>query len=454
MRWIIVLSMTGTRLVLVAGAVAATLALIVPAAGQGKSESASLGWSQLGGGPTITSYGYGAVDGGLQLTGGPSQVVRGFRLGSVGPAESGKLTIDLTGSSRFSIASDRCTGKSIRRKLSCRVRVAYAPRTAETSDRATLTATGEAGVVARLRLSGRCSAGEPGHVYWVNTPEGTVNAGPRGGGCPAVATTLASGQGCPLAVAVHDAHAYWVGCDGTVKKVSLGGGSVTTLASGQHYPDSVAVDGTDVYWTNQEEGSNTGTVNEVPLGGGSVTTIASGQDYPNSLAVDGTNVYWLSGGAVNEAPLGGGSVTTLASGLTAVSFAWDGTHVYWISPGHDFTDGTVKEVPLGGGAVTTLASGQYDPLALAVDGTHVYWVDCGTCDSARNGTVNEVPLGGGPVTVLARGQSRPGSVAVDGTRVYWTNSLDGSVSEVPLGGGTVTNLAILQNGPASVAVGP
>src|SRR5436305_10788633 len=116
--------MKRTRWIFGAVAVAGVVALGAPAVGQGKAQEttqpASLAWSRSPGGPTITSYDFGAVDAG-------SSVSRWFRLGSAGTMKSGKLAIRLAGSSAFSITSDRCKRKSIGTKLSCWVRVAYTP---------------------------------------------------------------------------------------------------------------------------------------------------------------------------------------------------------------------------------------------------------------------------------------------------------------------------------------
>jgi hypothetical protein len=122
------------RWVFGAVAVAGVVALVVPAVGQGKAESASLGWSLSRGGATITTYAFGALD-------GRSRVLRGFRLGSSSLTKSGKLAIRLTGSSAFSITTDHCRRKSIGRELSCWVGVAYAPLVGGgTRDTATLRA--------------------------------------------------------------------------------------------------------------------------------------------------------------------------------------------------------------------------------------------------------------------------------------------------------------------------
>jgi hypothetical protein len=426
------------RWVFGAAALVGVVALVAPAVGQGTTKPASLAWSLSRGGAALTSYDFGAVDGGVR-------VVRGFRLGNSRLTKSGKLAISLFGySSRFSITSDKCKRKSIGRNVSCWVGVAYRPLGAGTSDTAWLRATGEGGAAATLSLSGS-SAGPSGHVYWANSYDGTVFKVPRGGGGVANLVPSFGNSYAPQAVAVDSTHFYLVNFFfGTVDEFGLNGDYPTTLANGQYYAISVAVNGTHLYWVD-ETGANGGTVNEVPVGGGTVTTLASGQDDPRSVAVDGTHVYWVNfgDGTVNEVPIGGGSVTTLATGQSEpVSVAVAGTHVYWVN----IADGTVNEVPVGGGPVTTLASGQNGPNSVAADGTHVYWVN------EFDGTVNDVPTGGGAVTTLASGQDVAGSVAVDATHVYWGNL--GTVNKVRLGGGPVTTLATGQNYPKSVAVGP
>ena len=404
--------MKRARWLFVAAAVAGIVVLVAPAVGQGKAASRSLEWSRSRGGPTITSYDFGAVDGG-------SSASKSFRLGSSMLTKSGKLAIRLTGSSAFSITSDKCTGKSIGQSLSCWVRMTYAPLGAPTSDTATLRATDEHGAAANLSLSGS-NLGPSGDVYFLDvvgaSATGMVNAVSRGGGS---VTTLATDQYPAVSVAVDGTHVYWVDSGGSVKKVPLGGGSVTTLATGQNDPLSVEVDDTHVYWVNFYGG----TVNAVPVGGGSVTTLASGQYNPRSVAVDGTHVYWVNYGTLGDES---DSVTT---------------------------DGTVNEVPISGGAVTTLASGQNNPSSLAVDGTNVYWVTGSWGSYAGLGTVNAVPVGGGTVTTLATGQNDPTSVATDGTNVYWVDQWSGGVRQVPVGGGPVNTVARGQSHPEWVGVG-
>ncbi len=436
----------------ISGAVVAAgiVALVAPAVGQGKTASTGLRWSTSRGGPALPSYDVGGVDGGARAT-------KGFRLGNSLRTKSGPLAISLAGSSAFTITKNHCTRKSIGKKLSCWIGVAYAPLRGGTNDKATLTATGPHSAAASLSLSGCSRSGQPNHVYWAEG--GRVNAVPAGGGC---VTILARGEHYPESVAVSGAHVYWINDRGvtgggeelgTVDKVSVGGGSVTTLATDHPGPcisSALAVDGEHVYWADFWGG----TVNEIPVGGGPVTTLASGQLFPCSVAVDGTHVYWSDlgdepDGSVNEVPIGGGGVTTLATHQNIpLSVAVDGTHVYWVDQfGNPDGYGTVNEVPLGGGSVTTLATGA-SLFSVATDGTNVYWVDF------DGGTVNEVPVGGGTVTTLARNHPGASSVAADGAHVYWTDwYLDGAVNEVPVGGGSVTVVAPRQSYPDSVAVG-
>src|SRR5262249_47842372 len=82
-----------------AAALVGIVALVVPAVGQGKAASGSLGWSGAPGGPVLTSDDFGAVDGGARAP-------RWFILGNSSLPKSGQLTIRLIGSKSFSITRD------------------------------------------------------------------------------------------------------------------------------------------------------------------------------------------------------------------------------------------------------------------------------------------------------------------------------------------------------------
>jgi hypothetical protein len=87
------------------------------------------------------------------------------------------------------------------------------------------------------------------NVYYTTTA-GTLARIPVGGGTP---TTLATGAGAALQLAVDADHVYFFGPDG-LAAVPIGGGSVTTLAPGSS-PAGIAVDAHDVYWTDTAAGT-------------------------------------------------------------------------------------------------------------------------------------------------------------------------------------------------------
>ncbi len=255
---------------------------------------------------------------------------------------------------------------------------------------------------------------------------------------------LSSGLNSPLRVAVDSTNIYWTENNdtGTVKKVSISGGTVTTLASGLNDPAGIAIDSTNVYWT--EENSN-GTVKKVSISGGTVTTLASGLSNPADIAVDSTNIYWTEDTTVKKVSISGGTATTLASGQSyPYGIAVDSTSVYWA----EFSSGTVKKVSISGGTATTLASGLSSPDNIAVDSSNVYWTEF-----TATGTVKKVSRSGGTVTTLASGLNKPWDIAVDSANVYWTENNDsGTVKKVSISGGTATTLASGLNYPAGIAV--
>src|SRR3989338_5191527 len=237
---------------------------------------------------------------------------------------------------------------------------------------------------------------------------------------------LSSGLNSPLRVAVDSTNIYWTenNSSGTVKKVSISGGTVTTLASGLSNPADIAVDSTNIYWTEDT------TVKKVSISGGTATTLASGQSYPYGIAVDSTSVYWaeFSSGTVKKVSINGGTATTLASGLSSPdNIAVDSSNVYWT----EFTaTGTVKKVSISGGTVTTLASGLNKPWDIAVDSANVYWTE-----NNDSGTVKKVSISGGTATTLASGLNYPAGIAVDSTNIYWTiySSTNGTINRIVKG---------------------
>jgi hypothetical protein len=263
--------------------------------------------------------------------------------------------------------------------------------------------------------------------------------------------TLASGQISPYVLAVDTTSVYWADWgtgsaqgDGSINKVSIGGGALTTLASGQRMPGGVAVDSTSVYW------SGVNAVYKVPLAGGTPVLVATGFTNDN-IAVGPSGVYGTSG---NDAPVsaplqGGGAATVLApgTGQNTYGITVDSTSLYWT----DFSDpGIVSKVPLAGGQATQLATGHVAE-GIAVDATSVYWVNAAGMNS---GSLMKVPLNGGTPITLATG-SFGGGLAIDNENAYVTAGSPGGIGwivKVPLRGGSITTLAGGLNEPHGIAV--
>ncbi len=130
---------------------------------------------------------------------------------------------------------------------------------------------------------------------------GKIRKVPLGGGA---VTDLATGLFTPQpTVSVDSTFVYFgeagfsIG-SGMIKKVPLDpGGSVFALASGQRFnvsfPIAMRLDNSYVYFVeNMPVTSGGGTVKKVSVNGGTVVTLASGLDVPNRLAFDSTHVYF------------------------------------------------------------------------------------------------------------------------------------------------------------------
>src|SRR5438046_1907261 len=114
------------------GALAATVALLVPVAAHGASAASrpALAWSPTTGTGT---YDYGAVDVGQAAS-------QTFTLTNSGGSATSALKVALSGSAAFTKTADMCTGTSLGPQKSCTVSVQYAPTVEGQSDNATLTA--------------------------------------------------------------------------------------------------------------------------------------------------------------------------------------------------------------------------------------------------------------------------------------------------------------------------
>jgi len=150
---------------------------------------------------------------------------------------------------------------------------------------------------------------------------------------------------------------------------------VTALASAQWQPQALALDASSVYFTDYgsgNAGATDGTVLKVSKGGGAVTTLASAQAWPTRLAVNASGVYWFvydgSTSSIMKSPLAPGAVTTFVAGsINPTDIVADTANVYFA----DYADGSLKKVPAGGGTPAALAVNVSAPLAL--DATSVYF---------------------------------------------------------------------------------
>jgi hypothetical protein len=140
---------------------------------------------------------------------------------------------------------------------------------------------------------------------------GAILSVPISGGATTSLFTGITAEGC---VAVDANSIYWIGDSmvGTVDMsgmltVSRSGGAPETTVSGLGlggYPTSMAIDEQSVYWVDFDSNTPpTGSLRKISLAGGSVTTLATGLGYAENLRVDATSVYWVGGDSEGNAIL-------------------------------------------------------------------------------------------------------------------------------------------------------
>jgi hypothetical protein len=97
----------------------------------------------------------------------------------------------------------------------------------------------------------------------------------------------------PRGLAVESGVAYFtVFGSGAVMRRG-GSGAASTIASSQFQPAAIAVGGGIVYWVNEYEG---GAVMQVSKDGGPPKILAPGQHVPHAIAVDDKSIVWASTG--------------------------------------------------------------------------------------------------------------------------------------------------------------
>jgi hypothetical protein len=105
-----------------------------------------------------------------------------------------------------------------------------------------------------------------------------------------------------VAIAADQNNAYF-NDNGTIKQAPLaGGGSVLTLGGGLS-SSAVAVDATRVYFVGPDGG-----VGAVPIGGNQVTVLAPSPSLNGPMAINATNVFWSTWFATADA----GTIETVA----------------------------------------------------------------------------------------------------------------------------------------------
>lgn len=166
------------------------------------------------------------------------------------------------------------------------------------------------------------------HVYFAQRD--AVNRVPRAGG---TIETLAT-ETLPFYVAANSTRVCWIRPGDLTFSIVCrphSGGTAAVLATESGFPRFLAIDESDAYWVPTE-----GTVRKVSLAGGTPTTLATSLGECTMAAdieLDATHVYWSCGTTVRKVPKAGGPATTLfaESGAAEMGIAIDDAYVYWTS---------------------------------------------------------------------------------------------------------------------------
>ncbi|MDQ7823934.1 MAG: DUF5050 domain-containing protein [Candidatus Eremiobacteraeota bacterium] len=205
---------------------------------------------------------------------------------------------------------------------------------------------------------------------------------------------------------------YWtqrILTNGTVRKGPLDGTvTATEIATSLNRPSAITYKNSFLYFTNEgtttdgATGSGDGSVMKLSTGGGSSTTLASSLKLPVSITSDATNAYYCCEGAYSGITLeatirksimnqtGSSIVLTGEGRITRVWCDSGNNYIYYIekdSSGGE--NGSIKKTNIGGSDIQVIASSQTSPGDLITDSTYVFWIQADW--SGSNGAIYRRP---------------------------------------------------------------
>jgi len=287
---------------------------------------------------------------------------------------------------------------------------------------------------------------------------------------------LVGGQPQPVALALGVGELFWISSgslagDGSVKSVSLLGGTPTLIAGSQLPPRDVLAlsdsGGTTLLWSVADESNPTGGAIMRRTSAGDVSALVANIAMPEGIAVHGNFLYWTQfapAGGIFRAPVNGGSAVMLATGNYPTRIMADDRYVYWLNEGTAGAsppDGSIARFDSQTSSLAPIVSAVQTPrgLALAFEGGATQAATLFYSEFHDAGSLVRVSLAGGTLGApesIATGLSFPSGVAVhaDGF-VYWANRGNGTIVRLAVSaaaGATPTILAEGQQSPTAIKV--